>query len=117
MNLVMRHLNLPANGSRPVTNQLSHSTATSTTTSAPGGCTSTAKVTSSWTGGYQLEVAVKNTGSTALSGWTTTFTLPGSQQVTNSWNAVVSQSGQQITAANQSYNGTLAPGTSTTWKI
>jgi len=35
--------------------------------------------------------------------------------VVNSWNAVVSQSGRQVTAGNQGYNGTLAAGASTTW--
>jgi cellulose binding protein with CBM2 domain len=35
--------------------------------------------------------------------------------VTNSWNAVPSQTGAQVQAANQAYNGTLAPGAATTW--
>jgi hypothetical protein len=91
------------------------STTTTTTPPAVGGCTTTATVTSYWNGGYQLEVAVKNTGSTALAGWTSSFSFAGDQQVVNSWNAVVSQTGRQVTANNQGYNGTLAPGANTTW--
>ncbi|MEO6084333.1 MAG: cellulose binding domain-containing protein [Umezawaea sp.] len=92
-------------------------TTTTTTTTPPvtGGCTTTATVTSSWNGGYQLEVAVKNTGSSTLSGWTSSFSFAADQQVVNSWNAVVSQTGRQVTANNQGYNGTLAAGASTTW--
>jgi len=58
---------------------------------------------------------VRNTGTAALSGWTTAFSFAGSQQVTNSWNAVPTQTGQQVRAANQTYNGTLAAGATTTW--
>ncbi|WP_247672278.1 cellulose binding domain-containing protein [Micromonospora sp. M61] len=36
--------------------------------------------------------------------------LPSGQQVTNSWNATVSQSGSTVTVRNAGYNGSLAPG-------
>ncbi|WP_086838776.1 cellulose binding domain-containing protein [Amycolatopsis kentuckyensis] len=90
-------------------------TPTTPTTPAGASCSATSAVTSTWTGGHQLEFTVKNTGSTALAGWTTAFSFAGSQQVTNSWNAVPAQTGQQVRAANQTYNGTLAPGATTTW--
>ncbi|MBE3016200.1 cellulose binding domain-containing protein [Microbispora sp. NEAU-D428] len=41
------------------------------------------------------------------------FALPGGQTITNGWNAAYSPTSGQITAANVSYNGTLAPGAST----
>ncbi len=78
-------------------------------------CTATPTVTSTWNGGYQMSVTVTNTGTGAITGWTNSFSFTGGQQVSNSWNAVVTQSGQNVTAANQSYNGTLAQGASTTW--
>jgi cellulase/cellobiase CelA1 len=62
-----------------------------------------------------MEVVVKNTGSRPLSGWTSSFSFEGDQRVANSWNAVVSQTGRQVTASNQGHNGNLAAGASTTW--
>jgi mannan endo-1,4-beta-mannosidase len=41
--------------------------------------------------------------------------VAGSQRFTNSWNASVSQSGKRVSATNQNYNGSLAPGSSTSW--
>ncbi|WP_439381295.1 cellulose binding domain-containing protein [Amycolatopsis lexingtonensis] len=90
-------------------------TTTTTTTPAGASCTVTSAVTSSWNGGHQLEFTVKNTGPAALTGWTTEFSFAGGQQVTNSWNAVPTQTGCQVRAANQTYNGTLAAGATTTW--
>ncbi|MEV4050296.1 cellulose binding domain-containing protein [Amycolatopsis sp. NPDC049688] len=92
-------------------------TTTPTTTTTPAGvaCTAAAAVTSTWNGGYQLQFTVRNTGSAAVSGWTTSFSFADTQQVTNSWNAAVTQTGRQVQAGNQSYNGTLAAGATTTW--
>ncbi|MEV4315057.1 cellulose binding domain-containing protein [Actinocrispum sp. NPDC049592] len=81
----------------------------------PGGCSATAAVTGSWPGGFQLAFTVKNTGASAIAGWNTSFSFPAGQQLASSWNATATQSGQQVTAANQAYNGTLAAGASTTW--
>ncbi|RSM44596.1 cellulose-binding protein [Amycolatopsis balhimycina DSM 5908] len=92
-------------------------TTPATTTSTPPGasCSVTAAVTTTWSGGHQLEFTVRNTGSAALSGWTTTFTFAGSQQLINTWNAVPTQTGHEVRAANQTYNGTLSAGATTTW--
>ena len=55
-------------------------------------------------------------GTTAThSGWTVTFTYANGQQITQAWSATVSQSGATVTATNLSWNGTLAPNTSTTF--
>ncbi|MET9000039.1 cellulose binding domain-containing protein [Amycolatopsis sp. NPDC004169] len=101
--------------STATTTPTSPTTTTTTTTPAGASCTVTPAVTSSWNGGYQLEFTVKNTGSTALTGWTTAFSFAGGKQLTNSWNAAATQSGRQVQAANQNYNGTLAAGAATTW--
>ncbi|OXM63500.1 cellulose binding domain-containing protein [Amycolatopsis vastitatis] len=112
----------PTPTSTPTTTPTTPTTTTSpttptTTTSTPAGvsCTVTAAVTTTWSGGHQLEFTVRNTGSAALTGWTTTFTFAGSQQLINTWNAVPAQTGHQVRAANQTYNGTLAAGATTTW--
>ncbi len=89
-----------------------------TTQSGPGGgpCTATGTVQNQWSTGYVVQpVTVTNTGTSAISGWTVTFTLPAGHQLTGSWNASVSVSGQTVTARNAGYNGNLAPNASTSF--
>ncbi|WP_285369853.1 endo alpha-1,4 polygalactosaminidase [Streptomyces sp. RKAG293] len=81
-----------------------------TTSSSPqGGCTATLVVTDSWTGAFDAEVRVKNTGSAATRSWKVTWTWPGSQKVTESWDTKLTQSGSAVTATNDAYNGVIAP--------
>ncbi|MFF0254219.1 cellulose binding domain-containing protein [Micromonospora zamorensis] len=82
------------------------------TTPPPGGGASCAvKYTAnSWGNGFTADVQVTNTGSSAINGWTLTYSLPSGQQVTNAWNATVSQSGSTVTARNVGHNGSIAPG-------
>jgi lysophospholipase L1-like esterase len=90
----------------------------SETTPPPAGggdCTATWRTIGQWQGGYQGEVSVRNSGTAALRGWTVQFTLPAGQQVTQSWNGTVTQSGSTVTARNVSWNGNLAPGASATF--
>jgi hypothetical protein len=87
----------------------------SPTPSSAGGCTASYAVVSSWTGGFQAEFKITNSGTTATTGWTSTFSFPGTQRINSSWNAVVTQSGQAVSATNQSYNGAIPAGGSTTW--
>ncbi|MEN3611421.1 cellulose binding domain-containing protein [Plantactinospora sp. ZYX-F-223] len=88
---------------------------TPTTPPAGGGCTATYRVTNQWTGGFQAEVSVRNGRSTATTGWTATFTFGGGQQVSQAWNATVTQTGATVTARNVSWNGGLPAGGSTTF--
>jgi cellulase/cellobiase CelA1 len=83
---------------------------------APGAaaCSGTYSVVSSWPGGFQGQVVVTNTGSAPLNSWQLGWTFPGGQAVSNLWNGSYSQSGGNVTVTNASYNGTLAPGASTT---
>jgi cellulase/cellobiase CelA1 len=78
------------------------------------GCSAAYSVVNSWSGGYQAQVVVTNTGSGTLSGWQLGWTFPGSQDITNLWNGVYTQSGTQVTVGNASYDGTLAPGATAT---
>lgn len=82
---------------------------TTTTTTAPASCSVSYSVTNSWAGGFQASVVLTNTGSAAVNGWTLQWTFPGDQQISNAWNATVSQSGEQVTARNASYNAVIAP--------
>jgi Cellulose binding domain/Putative Ig domain len=71
---------------------------------------------SQWAGGFTANVTLTNTGTTARASWTAVFTYPGDQKVTSSWNTgTLTQAGETITAANASYNGTIAAGASTSF--
>ncbi|MEU4397124.1 cellulose binding domain-containing protein [Micromonospora orduensis] len=82
------------------------------TTPPPGGGAGCAvKYTAnSWNNGFTADVQITNTGSSAINGWTLTYSLPSGQTVTNAWNATVSQSGSTVTARNAGHNGSIAPG-------
>jgi cellulase/cellobiase CelA1 len=81
-----------------------------------GACSVTPTVQTQWQTGYVIEPSrVTNTGTATINSWTVTFTLPAGQSITGSWNAVLTVSGQTVTAHNASYNGTLAPAGSTTF--
>jgi len=84
------------------------------TPSGSGACSGTYSVVSSWSGGFQGQVVVTNTGSATLSSWQLGWTFPGNQAITNLWNGSYTESGGKVTVANESYDGTLAPGASTT---
>lgn len=54
-------------------------------------------------------------GSSAVNGWTVTWTWPGGQSITNLWNGTQSVSGSNVTVRNVDYNGSIASGASTTF--
>ncbi|WP_333771940.1 cellulose binding domain-containing protein, partial [Streptomyces sp. IBSBF 2435] len=86
-----------------------------TTPPASGGCTAAVHITSSWSGGFQADVTVLNTGTRQTSGWAVGLTLPSGVQISNIWNAAVDPSAPATTLRNVAYNGTLAPSASTSW--
>jgi poly(hydroxyalkanoate) depolymerase family esterase len=80
-----------------------------------GGCTATPTVQSQWGNGYVIQpLTVTNTGTSTITSWTVTFTLPPGHTLTGSWNGTVTTSGQTVTVRSVGHNGTLAPGASTT---
>ncbi|UXY22919.1 glycoside hydrolase family 6 protein [Streptomyces cynarae] len=72
-------------------------------------CTVDYKVQNQWDTGFTAAVIVTN-NSTAKSSWSVKWSYAGNQKVTSGWNAQISQSGAAVTAANESYNGSLATG-------
>ncbi|MFR9798823.1 glycoside hydrolase family 6 protein [Streptomyces sp. MS06] len=66
-------------------------------------------VQNDWGSGFTAAVTVTNNGA-AKSGWSVQWSYAGNQQITNGWNAKISQSGADVTADNESYNGSLASG-------
>ncbi len=85
-----------------------------TTTSGSGTCSGTYSVVNSWSGGFQAQVVVKNTGSGTLNSWALGWTFPGSQAITDLWAGSYTQSGEKVTVNNLSYDGSLAPGATAT---
>jgi hypothetical protein len=87
-------------------------------TSTAASCQVKWSVTSSWSTGFQLGFTVANSGSVATKGWSVAFSWPGSQTITQSWNASPTQTGVAVTAANLSYNAALsANGGNTTFGL
>lgn len=72
---------------------------------AASGC-QVSYTSNSWPGGFSASISVTNLGS-PVTNWTLTFTLPGNEAVSQGWSANYSQSGQNVTATNVSYNGSL----------
>ncbi|NUR85617.1 MAG: cellulose-binding protein [Nonomuraea sp.] len=80
-----------------------------------GGCTAAPTTQTQWSNGYVIQpLTVTNTGSSTITGWTVTFTLPAGHTLTGSWNGVFTVSGRTVTVRNVAHNGTLAPGAATT---
>ena len=77
-------------------------------------CSAAYSVTNSWSGGFQGQVVVKNTGTGTLSGWQLKWTFPGNQAISSLWNGAYTQSGANVTVSNASYDGSLAPGATAT---
>ncbi|MFC7263641.1 cellulase family glycosylhydrolase [Streptomyces lutosisoli] len=73
-------------------------------------CGATYTVSSDWGSGFNADVKVTNTGTTAIKSWQVTWTWSGTQQVTNMWNATYTQSGATVTAVNAGHNGAIAVG-------
>ena len=83
-------------------------TATTTTTTT---ATAVTTVQSSWVGGFNGQVALKNTSATPWTSWSVRLTMPSGVTRVSSWGTYkLSTSGATVTFSNESWNGTLAPG-------
>jgi hypothetical protein len=82
--------------------------------SPPSGACAVTYTPNQWQGGFTANVTIENTGSSAISSWSLAFTFPGDQKITDAWNGVESQTGEAVTITNESYNGSIAAGSSTT---
>jgi hypothetical protein len=80
-----------------------------------GGCTATYQVSGQWSGGFQGEVTVRNTGTTATTGWTVAWAFASGQTISQIWNGTHTQSGANVTVRNVAHNGNLAANASATF--
>ncbi|MET7896684.1 cellulose binding domain-containing protein [Streptomyces mirabilis] len=77
-----------------------------------GACAVTYRITNQWSGGFQADVALTNTGTTAWSGWSLSWPFTDGQQITQAWNADATQTGTTVTAKNLTWNANVAAGSS-----
>ncbi|MGK5522255.1 glycoside hydrolase family 9 protein [Micromonospora sp. URMC 107] len=70
-----------------------------------------------WHGGtgFTAQVTIRNTGTSAIDGWTARFAFTGDQKVREAWLAKATQAGATVTARNESYNARIAPGGTVTF--
>ncbi|MEW1585758.1 cellulose binding domain-containing protein [Micromonospora vinacea] len=87
---------------------------TSVSAQAAAGCQVAYTVASQWPGGFTGNVTVTNLGD-PVTGWTLRWSYGAGQQVSQAWGATASQSGNQVSATNVDYNGSLATNASATF--
>ena len=84
------------------------------TTPPPASLSCAFSVTNSWSGGFQGQVVISNTGTTATTSWKASWTWPSGQQLNSDWSGVFTQSGANVTVTNEPYNASIAPSGSVT---
>jgi len=73
------------------------------------------KIVNYWPGGYQGEGTVK-AGTSAISGWTVSWTNPSGQTVTQAWNSTLAtNTSTQTVVKNASWNASIPANGSTTF--
>jgi endoglucanase len=78
-----------------------------TPASAATGCSVAYTVNSQWNTGFSTAITITNLGS-PLTSWTLGYSYAGNQQLAQGWNGTWSQTGQNVTVTNASWNGSLA---------
>jgi Cellulose binding domain len=83
------------------------SVASSVSSTAANKCTYV--ISNQWGGGFIGSVSIKNNRTTAINGWTVSWTYSDGSKVSNAWNATLAGS-NPYTATAMSYNSTIQPG-------
>src|SRR5580704_17814795 len=79
---------------------------------AATGCTVAYTVQSQWNTGFSASVSITNMGS-PITSWTLGYSCSGDQTLAQGWSGNWSQSGENVTVTNASWNGSLGTGAST----
>jgi cellulose 1,4-beta-cellobiosidase len=79
-----------------------------------GACHIGYSITNQWTPGFQVALSIDNTSTTAINGWTLTWTFANGQMVSQLWNGNETQSGAMVTVTNLNYNANIPAGGSYT---
>ena len=86
-----------------------------TTVPAAGAATLSMAITSDWVTGYNADITITNPGPTTWTSWSATFTSP--LTVSSIWNGIYQSTGSGHQVSNETWNGSVAPGTSVTFGI
>ena len=68
-----------------------------------------------WHGGFISQVWIKNISGERLAGWNLRWDFAGDEKVSNLWSGDVSQVGDRVRVESLRYNGTIRPGSQTTF--
>ena len=74
------------------------------------GVTATFTKDSDWGSGYQGKFTITNGSTATVNTWNVQFDLAAGYTMGTYWDALISTSGQHVTALNRNYNAPLAPG-------
>ncbi|GAA3767498.1 cellulose binding domain-containing protein [Micromonospora maritima] len=80
---------------------------------AAASCAATYRIVNQWSGGFQADIQVTNTGTVPLTGWRLVWSYDNGEQVSQGWNATVTQDGSTVAATNATFNGNVTPAGST----
>jgi endoglucanase len=81
-------------------------TPTSTTTTGAS-CQVTYAIVNQWNTGFQGDVTIKNTGASAINGWTLAWSFANGQTIYQLWNGSYTQSGANVSVTNLSWNANI----------
>ncbi len=86
-------------------------------TAARAACAATLAIGSAWGTGFVATITVHNAGTEPLGSWLVSWQWPGDQRIGSLWNGVAEDGTTGVTVRNESYNGRLSPGDSTTFGL
>ncbi|GGR10246.1 cellulase family glycosylhydrolase [Streptomyces aurantiogriseus] len=72
------------------------------------------RVVGEWPGGFQGEIALRNTGTAPVNGWTLVFAFANGQTINNMWGGTPTQTGGTVSVIPASYTSTIPAGGSVT---
>jgi aryl-phospho-beta-D-glucosidase BglC (GH1 family) len=78
------------------------------------GCSAKYEVAQSWAGGFRGELVITNTSAVAISGWKVSWVASADSSIEQLWNGVLSKTTSTVTVTNDTGNGSLPAGGSTT---
>jgi len=67
-------------------------------------------VQNDWGSGASVNVTIKNNSTSAINGWSVSWTFPGNQVITNLWNGSFSQTENSVTVRNVEWNSIIPAG-------
>ncbi|AQS65900.1 cellulase family glycosylhydrolase [Streptomyces pactum] len=96
-------------------NRSARSATVDVTTDEAGGtpgttCSVGYRVVGEWPGGFQGEIAVRNTGTAPVGPWTLAFSFADGQTITNMWGGTPTQNAGAVSVAPASYTSTIPAG-------